>query len=287
MQHSLHFDEFFLQILNPDENEDLIHASSSFATHIIKVRGFKVVVRHLPHEVKYMEAVLQLLEKQKNSQNWETRYVLVLWLSILVLIPFHLSRFDSHEKGDTSEDSKAKTLMQRILKAIQINLAFGDKSQDAVAFLSAKFLTRPEIVQKFWPEFLDWALQVISQESSDRMHDLKKIGAMKAVCAIYKHGKREDLLKHASTVLKIVQDSKLNEDTNIVIQKLAVKLMQRLGLTFLKAKVASWRYQRGSRSLALNLDTSKVEAKKEEEIEEDEDYDVPDEIEEVIGNVQL
>ena len=121
-------------------------------------------------------------------------------------------------------------------------------------------------VQKFWPEFLDWALQVISQESSDRMHDLKKIGALKAVCAIYKHGKREDLLKHAPTVLKIVQDSKLNEDTNVVIQKLAVKLMQRLGLTFLKAKVASWRYQRGSRSLALNLDTSKVEAKKEEEV---------------------
>ena len=129
------------QILNPEENEDLIHASASFATHIIKVRGFKVVVRHLPHEVKYMEAVLQLLEKQKNSQNWETRYVLVLWLSILVLIPFHLSRFDSNEKGDT----EAKTLMQRILKAIQLNLAFGDKSQDAVAFLSAKFLTRPEI----------------------------------------------------------------------------------------------------------------------------------------------
>ena len=78
--------------------------------------------------------------------------------------------------------------------------------------------------------------------------------------------KREDLLKHARTVLKIVQDSKLNENTNVVIQKLAVKLMQRLGLTFLKAKVASWRYQRGSRSLALNLDTSKVEAKKVEEV---------------------
>ena len=119
-----------------------------------QVRGFKVVVRHLPHEVKYMEAVLQLLEKQNTSKNWETRYVLVLWLSILVLIPFHLSRFDSDAKGD-----HASTLMQRILKAIQVNLSFGDKSQDAVAFLSAKFLTRPEIVQKFWPEFLDWALQ--------------------------------------------------------------------------------------------------------------------------------
>ena len=60
------------------------------------------------------------------------------------------------------------------------------------------------------------------------------MGALKSVAAIYKHGKREDLLKYAPTVLKIVQDSKLDKHENVVIQKLGVKLMQRLGLTFLK-----------------------------------------------------
>ena len=52
--------------------------------------------------------------------------------------------------------------------------------------------------------------------------------------AYLEHGKREDLLKYAPTVLKIVQDSKLDKHENVVIQKLGVKLMQRLGLTFLK-----------------------------------------------------
>ena len=99
---------------------------------------------------------------------------------------------------------------------------------------SAKFLTRPEIVAKYLPEFLDWSLQIITKESKDRSDDVCKMGALKSVAAIYKHGKREDLLKYAPTVLKIVQDSKLDKHENVVIQKLGVKLMQRLGLTFLK-----------------------------------------------------
>jgi hypothetical protein len=57
------------------------------------------------------------------------------------------------------------------------------------------------------------------------------------------------------------------------------------GLTFLKVRVASWRYQRGCRSLAANLAAvrplpSNPVPQNEEEINED--FDVPDEIEEVI-----
>ena len=112
------------------------------------------------------------------------------------------------------------------------------------------------------------------------------MGALKSVAYIYKHGKREDLLPYASTVLKVVQDAKLEKHMNVVIQKLGVKMVQRLGLTFLKAKVASWRYQRGSRSLAMNLEENKKEILEKGDTNEDaddqEDYDIPDEIEEVI-----
>ena len=124
--------------------------------------------------------------------------------------------------------------MSRILNSIKFNLIVGDKCQDAAAFLSAKFLTRPEIVAKYLPEYLDWSLQIVMKESQDRSDDISKMGALKSVAAIYKHGKREDLLKYAPTVLKVVQDAKLDKNQNVVIQKLGVKMMQRLGLTFLK-----------------------------------------------------
>ena len=70
-----------------------------------------------------------------------------------------------------------------------------------------------------------------------------------------------------------------------MLRKLSTKLTQRLGLTFLKARVAAWRYQRGSRSLAENLATSD---KPETEggicdKKDDDEFDIPEEIEEVIG----
>lgn len=58
----------------------------------------------------------------------------------------------------------------------------------------------------------------------------------------------------------------------------------------MKPRVAAWRYQRGSRSLAANLSQSKpVEIKSTPtanyEDEDDDDYDVPEEIEEVLDEI--
>jgi hypothetical protein len=43
-------------------------------------------------------------------------------------------------------------------------------------------------------------------------------------------------------------------DNNSLIRKLRMKLTQRIGLCYLKPKLATWRYQRGSRSLRNNLE---------------------------------
>ena len=50
---------------------------------LCKVRGYKSVVKLFPHEVADLEPTLRLLQCQDNSDHttWETRYVLLLWLS--------------------------------------------------------------------------------------------------------------------------------------------------------------------------------------------------------------
>ena len=58
----------------------------------MKVRGHKHVVRHFPHEVEDLQFVLDLLETLDNSHAWEIKFVLILWLSIIVIIPFEMSR---------------------------------------------------------------------------------------------------------------------------------------------------------------------------------------------------
>jgi hypothetical protein len=249
--------------------------AAAFAARIIKVRKSKVVVRFLPHEVADMEPVLALLEGEgKKTENWETRYVLLLWMSMLVLIPFDMKRFDSGEKKDT--------VTERILAIIQSNLAWSNRSQDAAAFLAAKFLTRPEIFGRYLPTFVDFCKKTLADKTAD---DFMQMGCLKALAAIYKMGKREDLLLWTPELLKLVVGEKYRDNRSSLLRKLSLKVIQRLGLNFLKTKVASWRYQRGSRSLTVNLEAEEPKKQKvdepAEEVEEEDDYDIPDEIEEV------
>ena len=131
------------------------HAAAAFAAHLIKVRKAKVVVRHFPHEVADVEPVLSLLELQvPGEDHWETRYVLLLWMSMLVLIPFDMARFDSGQEK--------LPLMERILNVIKRYLGVTSRCQDAAAFLASRFLTRPEIVRLHLPAFLDWAMAEVT-----------------------------------------------------------------------------------------------------------------------------
>ena len=78
-----------------ETNIQLLHATAQLMAHLFKVRGPKVVVRYLPHEVEDLERVVTVLQEQDSNDNksWETRYILLLWLSIIVLIPFNMSRY--------------------------------------------------------------------------------------------------------------------------------------------------------------------------------------------------
>ena len=52
-----------------------------------------------------------------------------------------------------------------------------------------------------------------------------------------------ELLSKAPILYKTISTIKLNNATH---RKLYIKLIQRIGLTFLKPKIAPWRYQRGN-----------------------------------------
>ena len=256
----------------------LMHATTQLMTHLFKVRGPKVVVKYLPHEVDDLERVVTLLQAQDPQDNltWETRYILLMWLSMIVLIPFDMSRFDDGTKAP---------IMERIMSCCKRYLSARDKCRDAAARLVASFLARPDARDSLLPSFLDWSVRnFVEKEASEA--DL--MGALVATCAITKHGKREDLLQFAPVLMTKLQEAKIKESRNTIIRKFGLKLVQRLGMIFLKARVASWRYQRGNRSLSLNLVKSSgdggggEEVVKDEQEEEDEEYDIPDTIEDVI-----
>ena len=51
-------------------------------------------------------------------QSWETRYILLLWLSVACMIPFDLSRLDSSTVSDNGDGKKP--VMDRILDIAKV-----------------------------------------------------------------------------------------------------------------------------------------------------------------------
>ncbi|KAM9493973.1 tubulin-specific chaperone D isoform 1-T4 [Clarias gariepinus] len=267
----------------------LIHLSFKFLYIISKVRGYKIFVQLFPHEVSDMQPVLDLLCRQdpKDTETWETRYMLLLWLSMTCLIPFDLSRLDGCLTSDPEQ--KREPIMDRILSIAKSYLQVSDKSRDAASVLVSKFVTRPDVKQKRLGEFLDWTLSTIFQSSDMSVLDTVALdGALQSLAQLFKHGKREDFLQYAPLVLQCLDQKKISESSQTLLRKLAVKVVQRLGLTFLKPRLARWRYQRGSRSLAVNLSQSAAAGKVQDvkpdlgSITPEEDYEIPEEVENVI-----
>ena len=270
-----------LTIIRDEKSTDgLIHAGFKYLYQIIKVRTFKVFVKFLPHELSDIDFVLNLLERQNidESDNWETRYCCLLWMSILVLNPFHMARLDATSEG--SDASKSK--MERIYQICKINCRGNDSCSTVAAYLSAKFLIRTEIKEIYLATFFDWAFNEVK---ADDLH--VRYGTLLAIAAILKHGKREDLLKYAPKILKWLLEQDFKDSQDFLKNKFFIKIVQRLGLIFMPPKIALWRYNRGSRSLQQNL-TSKSENNVEFESinitqeDPDDDVEVPDEIEDII-----
>uniref|UniRef100_A0A8B9ZB65 Tubulin-specific chaperone D n=1 Tax=Buteo japonicus TaxID=224669 RepID=A0A8B9ZB65_9AVES len=267
----------------------LVHLAFKFLYIITKVRGYKRFLPLFPHEVGDLQPVLDMLVDQnpKDSETWETRYMLLLWLSMICLIPFDLARFDGNI---TSEEGHARVpTMDRILKIAKCYLVVSDKARDAAAVLVSKFIVRPDVRQKRMPDFLDWTLSMLSKSSFQTMEGTVVMnGMLQALAQLFKHGKREDCLPYAATVLECLDNCKLSESNQMVLRKLGMKLVQRLGLTFVKPKVAKWRYQRGCRSLAANLQAQSSAVQNQmiivaaNEADKEEEYDIPGEIENVV-----
>uniref|UniRef100_A0A8D1AWK9 Tubulin-specific chaperone D n=1 Tax=Sus scrofa TaxID=9823 RepID=A0A8D1AWK9_PIG len=253
---------------------ELVHLAFKFLYIITKV----IFVSHCVVDRPFLPVL--------GPKTWETRYMLLLWLSMTCLVPFDFSRLDGHHRcGRVST-------MDRILQIAESYLVVSDKARDAAAVLVSKFVTRPDVGREKMAGLLDRSLCTLARCSFRTIEGVITMdGTLQALAQIFKHGKREDCLPHAATVLQRLDACRLPESNQTLLRKLGVKLVQRLGLTFLRPRVAKWRYRRGCRSLAANLQlcaqSPREPGTQAETLDSDSDGedDVPEEVESVIGQL--
>jgi hypothetical protein len=100
------------------------------------------VIKFFPHEVADMEPVVELLHYQV-TEEWWISYVLILWLSIIVLVPFDLETIDSLKNQGASQED----LVKRMINICKNYLSNSGKIREATTVLLAKLLTRPDVVK--------------------------------------------------------------------------------------------------------------------------------------------
>ncbi len=224
---------------------------------LCRVHGYKYIRKLLPHEASDLEPVLFTLQCQdrSDSSTWENRYVLLLWLSMLVLVPFDIGTIDS---------SATSTLTCTVVHLCRSTLLDAALTREAAAVCLGSLLTRPDMNTTPLEDFIRWCTEALDVEchQKDNVAQLtfKISGILLALAYIFKVGDRESLRRLApGIVCPLVKMVEMDRNRRTLARKLCVKVIQRIGLSFLSPRVASWRYCRGKRSLLQNLAGSSTE----------------------------
>lgn len=237
---------------------------------LCKTRGYKTILKFFSHSVSDLEPVLEFTIGL-HDVDWEISYICLLWLSLIILVPFDLKKIDSQDQ--------AVSITERILNLSKDNMKLVGRVYEAASSLWMRALSRHDVANNYLERELDWAWSLL--RISENIFELR--GVLTGLCMIYKAANRNVMLKSLvkSHVCFLVFEKSIFQ-SNTLLRKLLVKLVQRVGLVYMRPRVASWRYKRGHRSLQENLAPSK-NLLKSKNIEIEENYDdIPDVLEDIL-----
>ncbi|RKF65580.1 Tubulin-specific chaperone D [Golovinomyces cichoracearum] len=181
------------------KNNRLLLVPSSKATcqllyRFCKVRGEKIIVRFLNTEIKYIELLVSALEERTSKcinissmrdtidQSdcgedgcWEETYILLLWLSQLLLAPFDLASISSDNSGLMRSEIKGLALPSdspgialRIIPLAIHGLSLSSKEKDAAKYLLVRFSLRKDMKCNGTMESLiRWAVSQIQPDAKE------------------------------------------------------------------------------------------------------------------------
>lgn len=134
---------------------------------LTKVRGKKWVIQYFPHEVKDLYPAIGYLVKERTDQNsnWETRYVILLWLGVIALVPFNLDIIDSEVVTMPKEDGTVATeIVDLMLEIGKHYLRSLTKMREASGLFLGKLFTRPDIQKRgILPQYVDYVLKKLDE----------------------------------------------------------------------------------------------------------------------------
>lgn len=212
---------------------------SRYLWKVSTTRGYKAVLRFMPCDVFSVEPVIRFLNtaRRDSRMSWECQYVLVMWSSQLVMVPFEFGVVCA-----TQGDHEDADVIVGLLRTCKDLLRSASKCRDMAAVCLGRLLTRPDMAEALL-EFGTWAeghlakgdAMSVTSPTEPSMPSLSRQfllpGISLAVATIFKFGKADDATIRALVTRFLPVAVELYDSTecrhNPLVRKLSMKIVQR------------------------------------------------------------
>jgi hypothetical protein len=239
----------------------LPHAICYILNTFCKVRGEKVIKGFYNNEPRYLEPILRELEASEKSNTesddalqqpsnwpWIQRYVLLSWLSHLLLAPFPLESMSGlQSSAGTSATlglnlpAEVPGITLRVLTVCVARLRSATKERSAAANLLVRTCVRPDM-QKLGllDAMVQWSLSFFSNISEDQADIHQCLGVLSFLSGLLASATNEELGPYLAAIYlscrKIIdQESLAFVKSSAVARKLVVKSFRNIVLHCLQA----------------------------------------------------
>ncbi|KAG9193115.1 hypothetical protein G6011_03150 [Alternaria panax] len=242
----------------------LAHAICSILNTFCKVRGEKVIKGFFNNEPRHLEPILRELEASEATESenddsvqqvavrpWTQRYVLLLWLSQLLLAPFPLESMSALQVSADAPvalglklPAELPGVTLRVLSVCMSGLQSPTKERSAAASLLVRTCVRPDM-QKLGllDAMVQWSLSFFTDVSDEKTNIHQCLGVLSFLSGLLASATNEELGPFLAAIYlscrKILdQESLAFVKSSAVARKLVVKSLRNTVLHCLQATSA-------------------------------------------------
>ena len=232
----------------PTEHLDLQSAICVLLYTLCKVRGYKVIVGFLNNEPRYLEPILDKLEEvlaagQDSESEWQVPYVLLLWLSHLLLTPFDLASIsDTPAFKDGLELPNLKydlpPIAVRILRVGFDFLPSPTKAQDAASTLLLRLNSRPDMQKLRVADAVvaECLLSLHDQSADVPVNIYERLGPLRLLSGIATSAELGHLIPSIYRACqKLSSDDASPVASNAVAKKIMVKTLRNIAILSMRS----------------------------------------------------
>ncbi|KAK0923391.1 hypothetical protein LTR91_003476 [Friedmanniomyces endolithicus] len=218
---------------------------------LCKVRGYKVIVGFFINEARYLELILTAIERTVTSPvdsetSWQEHYVLLLWLSHLLLTPFDLKSISDAQPTEAGVKGLAlpSDLPPIATRCLQIGLHYlpvATKAQDAAAAMLVRLVIRPDMQRlQTGDSLVEKALHLVKSHDEEAHTSIyERLGPLRCLAGI---ASSVDLARLIPDIYraceKLAADAQSSIASNAVAKKLTVKILRNIAILYLRSGAA-------------------------------------------------